>query len=312
VFAHGWWTKDGEKISKSLGNVIDPFDLVAKFGVDATRFFLMAEVPFGNDGDYSENTMIYKCNANLSNGLGSLAHRVCTLVYKNCDQAIPRPSQSLMAEDEELLAKARGARDVAAGHIANQQIHLYASTMSGLVKDASKYIDTMAPWGLKKTDPERMNTVLYVLMEVIRHALILYQPLIPESANKILDQLTVPETERTFAHLDTCPLKPGEPMELEPTIVLPRFEVPEELGDAAKKQQSQQKSKQKKGNAKKQKKQPPPPAEIDVGRLDIRVGVITKAWEHEDADKLFLRGNRYRGRQRTAANSVGPSGSLQC
>jgi methionyl-tRNA synthetase len=271
VFAHGWWTKDGEKISKSLGNVIDPVDLVNKYGVDPTRFFLMSEVPFGNDGDYSDTAMIYKCNANLANELGNLAHRVCTLVHKNCNEAVPIPG-SFTAEDEAMLTNVRGVRETAATHIANQAIHQYSNTMIALVKDANKYIDVAAPWALKKTDPERMATVLYVLMETLRYTGILYQPLIPDSANKILDQLTVPQEERTFAHLDSCPLKPGTPMDV-PKIILSRFEVPEEV------EKMQPTTKKKLGQT--------APIEIDIARLDIRVGVITKVWEHEEADTLF-------------------------
>jgi len=280
VYAHGWWTKDGEKISKSLGNVIDPVDLVDRFGVDPTRFFLMSEVPFGNDGDYSETTMIYKCNAILANELGNLAHRVCSLVYKNCDQAIPEIGL-INDEDQKLLTSAKDARQIAAGHVANQAIHNYANTMIGLVKEANKYIDVMAPWALKKTDPERMNTVLYVLMECLRYVAILYQPLIPDSANKILDQLTIPKNERTFADLDLNSLKPGTKMET-PQIILSRFEVPED-----KKQNNNNENNNKKKKSPKKKKVQAPPVEIDISRLDIRVGVITKAWEHEEADKLF-------------------------
>jgi methionyl-tRNA synthetase len=277
VFAHGWWTKDGEKISKSVGNVIDPVDLVQKYGVDPTRFFLMSEVPFGNDGDYSDTALIYKCNANLSNELGNIAFRVGTLVYKNCNQAVPIPGDFL-PEDEELLAAARALREKAGTAIANQAISQYSQAMITMIKDANKYIDVMAPWALKKTDPERMATVLYVLMETIRYATILYQPLIPDSANKILDQLTVPQHERTFAHLDSCPLKPGAPME-PPQSVFPRFEVPGE--------EKKEEAAKKKVKPAKKKAAPEVSAEIDISRLDIRVGVITKAWEHEEADKLF-------------------------
>mmetsp|Transcript_6549 Transcript_6549/g.9575 ORF Transcript_6549/g.9575 Transcript_6549/m.9575 type:complete len:797 (-) Transcript_6549:71-2461(-) len=279
VYAHGWWTKDGEKISKSLGNVIDPVDLVATYGVDPTRFFLMSEVPFGNDGDFSNSSMIYKCNANLANEYGNLAHRLCTLVYKNCDQAIPIPG-ALTAEDEELLAKAKAARGNAAKQVANQAISQYANVMINLVKDANKYIDVMAPWALKKTDTERMSTVLYVLMETLRYASILYQPIIPDSANKILDQIMVPKDERTFAHLETSPLTPGKAMDGPPKIIFSRFEVPGEVEAANKKAQE-------KPAKKKKQQQSQVPIEIDIARLDIRVGVITKAWEHEEADKLF-------------------------
>jgi methionine--tRNA ligase beta chain len=148
--------------------------------------------------------------------------------------------------------------------------------MISLVKDANKYIDVMSPWALKKTDPERMDTVLYVLMETLRYVGILYQPLIPDSANKILDQLTVPQDERTFAHLDSSPLKSGTPMD-EPKIVLYRFEIPGEAEKTV--TENKQAAKKKQGNT--------VPIDIDITRLDIRVGVITKAWEHEDADTLF-------------------------
>ena len=281
VFAHGWWTKDGEKISKSLGNVIDPVELVQKYGVDPTRFFLMSEVPFGNDGDYSDSAMIYKCNANLANELGNVAYRVCTLVYKNCEKAVPKPGP-YTPEDETLIATAKALREKTANSVANQAIHEYAQSLVSMIGDANKYIAVMEPWKLKKEDPERMETVLYVLMEVLRHAVILYQPLIPDSANKILDQLTVPKDERSFANLDSSPLKAGTHME-EPVSVFPRFEVPgEKVDDGASKKKDKPKDKPKK-------KQSPPPANvaIDISQLDIRVGVITKAWEHEEADKLF-------------------------
>ena len=224
VFAHGWWTIDGEKMSKSVGNVIDPLDLVGKYGVDVTRFFLMADVPFGSDGDFSHEKMVYRVNANLSNGLGNLCQRVITLVFKNCGKAIPMEFQSFTEEDEELLAKARALREKAADAIAKQAIHKYAEAMINMVGDANKYIDDMAPWMLKKSDPERMETVLYVLMEVLRHTAILYQPLIPSSANKILDQLSVQEDERMFDHLETSPIKPGTPIS-KPQGVFPRFDV---------------------------------------------------------------------------------------
>lgn len=226
IFAHGWWTKDGEKISKSLGNVIDPVELVEKYGVDQTRFFLMSEVTFGSDGDFSDNAMIRKVNANLSNELGNLCQRVITLVFKNCGKAVPAEVQPFTEEDEELLAKARALREKAGKEVANQAIHKYAEAMINMVGDANKYIDDMAPWVLKKTDPERMETVLYVLMEVLRHTAILYQPLIPSSANKILDQLSIPEDERTFDHLETSPIQFGASIG-KAVGVFPRIEVPE-------------------------------------------------------------------------------------
>eukprot|EP00978_Attheya_sp_CCMP212_P020068 scaffold57045_cov52-Attheya_sp.AAC.6 len=227
LFAHGWWTKDGEKISKSLGNVIDPIELVEKYGVDQTRFFLMSEVAFGSDGDFSDDAMIRKCNSNLANELGNLCNRVITLVFKNCNKATPAEVGDFTAEDEAILASARTLRERAATAVSKQEIHKYVGELVSMVNEANKYIDTMEPWQLKKTDLNRMATVLYVLMEVLRHVAILYQPLIPASANKILDQLSVPDDERSFSHLEeTYAIKKGISIP-KAKPVFPRIEVPE-------------------------------------------------------------------------------------
>jgi len=227
LFAHGWWTKDGEKISKSLGNVIDPNELIEKYGVDQTRFFLMSEVNFGSDGDFSHEKMVNKVNANLANELGNLCQRTLSMVFKNCDKAVPTEIGPYTKEDEALLAKARSLKDEAAAGISTQSIQKYIDAMVSMIWDANKYVDEMAPWALKKTDTKRMETVLYVLLETIRYAAILYQPIIPESANKILDQLTVPVDERTFDHLsDDFSIKSGNAIS-KPVGVFPRLELEE-------------------------------------------------------------------------------------
>ena len=232
LFAHGWWTKDGEKISKSLGNVIDPVELCDTYGVDQTRFFLMADVTFGSDGDFSDEAMIRKVNANLANELGNLCQRTLSMVFKNCGKAVPEDIGEYTAEDEAILAKAKSLRSEASAAISKQAINKYAEAMISMVWEANKYVDEMAPWALKKTDPERMKVVLYVLMETLRYIAILYQPLIPASANRILDQLTVPENERTFDHLETSPIQFGAPI-TKPVGVFPRLELPvEDLVDA--------------------------------------------------------------------------------
>jgi methionyl-tRNA synthetase len=227
IFAHGWWTKDGEKISKSLGNVIDPVELVNTYGVDPTRFFLMSEVTFGNDGDFSDEKMIYKVNANLSNELGNLNQRILSLVFKNCNGAVPTEIGALIEDDKVLLATAASLVERTGEAIATQSLDKYVQHMVSMVWGANKYIDSQAPWVLKKTDTERMNTVLYVLMEVMRHIAILYQPLMPSSSNVILDQLSVPKEERRFEHLgkEECKIVLGREVD-KPTAVFPRFEVP--------------------------------------------------------------------------------------
>ena len=187
----------------------------------------MAEVNFGNDGDFSDKSMVLKVNNNLANELGNLCQRTLSLVYKNCNQAVPETIGAYTPEDEVLLQSARTLRDRAAAAVSVQAIHKYVDALVTEIVATNKYIDEQAPWVLRKTDPARMATVLYVILEVLRYAAILYQPLIPESANKILDQLTVPDNERTFAHLDDkFRIQPGAPI-AKPVGIFPRIEVPE-------------------------------------------------------------------------------------
>ena len=189
----------------------------------------MAEIGFGNDGDFSDDAFIRRVNSNLANELGNLCQRTLSMVFKNCGKAIPEKVGHFTEQDEALLSSAKGLRDRAAGHISSQAIHKYVETMIEMVWEANKYIDDMAPWSLKKTDFARMETVLYVLLEVLRHIAILYQPLIPGSSNKMLDQLTVPEAERTFAFLtEDYMIKLGSPI-CQPEGVFPRLEVKETI-----------------------------------------------------------------------------------
>jgi len=230
VFAHGWWTKEGEKISKSLGNVIDPVELVEKYGVDSTRFFLMAEVGFGNDGDFSHKSMVLKVNNSLANELGNLCQRVMSMVYKDCGKAVPEMFGPLTKNDIALLDSAKSLHERSVTAMSEQAIQKYVHGLVGMVRDTNKYFDAMAPWALRKEDPERMATVLYVSMEVLRHVSILYQPVIPESAGRILDILTVPEDERTFHHLYGEEYKvKSRNLVSKPEAVFPRIDLQEEL-----------------------------------------------------------------------------------
>jgi len=188
----------------------------------------MSEVNFGNDGDFSDKAMILKVNANLANELGNLCQRTLSMVFKNCDRAVPDVVGELTEEDEALLQSARGLRQRAGSAVAVQAIQKYVDAMVGMVWEANKYIDNMAPWILRKTDKDRMATVLYVVMEVLRYTAILYQPLIPESAGKILDQLTVPPDQRTFAHLDDKFMIRAKSPISKPLGIFPRIEVPAE------------------------------------------------------------------------------------
>lgn len=188
----------------------------------------MTEVSFGNDGDFSDKAMIVKVNTNLANELGNLCQRTLSMVYKNCDKAVPKNVGPFTEHDQALLASAHEIREKASAEIAVQAIHKYVELMVRMVWETNKYIDQMEPWALKKTDPARMATVLYVILDVLRHVGILYQPLIPEAANKILDALSVPSDERTFAHLDDAfRIKEGSLIP-KPEGIFPRIELPAE------------------------------------------------------------------------------------
>ncbi len=222
VFAHGWWTNEGQKISKSLGNVIDPLHLIDTFGLDQTRYFLMREVPFGNDGDFRRDAMINRINNELANGMGNLAQRTLSFVAKNAGASVPQPGpldpldEALLARADSLLPQMRAAFD-------EQALHVALQAWFDLVDAANKYIDVAAPWTLRKTDPARMNTVLWTLLETIRHLAILAQPAMPDAAARLLDQLGVSEAARGFAQLgEMGRLRAGMPLP-SPQGVFPRY-----------------------------------------------------------------------------------------
>lgn len=201
VFAHGWWTIEGQKMSKSVGNVIAPADLVERYGVDASRYFLMREVPFGNDGDFSHTQAIHRINNDLANGLGNLAQRTLSMIQKNCDATVP--AFGAFTSDDEILLRAAQTEMLAAVRVEldMQRFHKALEAIWRVVTDANIYIDSQAPWTLKKTDLGRMNTVLYVLAETIRCLGLVIQPFMPVSSARLLDQLSIAEDARSLANL---------------------------------------------------------------------------------------------------------------
>jgi len=225
VFAHGWWTNEGQKISKSLGNVIDPVGLVERYGLDQTRFFLLREVPFGNDGDFSHRAMVNRVNSELANGLGNLAQRSLSQINKNCDAKLPVPG-AFTADDLALLDQAKAALGLVRHAFDQQQFHDGLETVIAVVRAANGYIDVQAPWTLKKTDLARMGTVLYVLAETVRRIALVLQPVMPDSISRLLDQLAVAPEHRGFEHFDR-PLAGGTPLPA-PQGVFPRFVETEE------------------------------------------------------------------------------------
>lgn len=233
VFAHGFINVQGEKMSKSIGNVLSPDGLVETYGLDQIRYFLMREIPHGQDGNFSHEQAVQRINADLANGLGNLAQRTLSMIYKNCDAQIPGPGAYHDA-DKELLGKVyENLVPEMRSHVDTLQFHNMLSAIWRYVSDCDAYIDAMAPWKLKKEDPERMNTVLYVLAEAIRCIAIAAQPVMPQSAAKILEQMKVAAGERLFVHIaGAAALKPGTAIE-QPQGVFPRIMEQEEQKEAA-------------------------------------------------------------------------------
>ena len=200
VFAHGFLTVKGEKMSKSLGNVLDPMTLAAHYGVDALRYFFLREVPFGRDGSFTDEAIVNRVNADLANDIGNLAQRSLSMIAKNCDEALPQP-ETLSAEDEAVLALFDSLKTRTDAAMAGHELHNYLSLVMEAVSEANRYFAAEEPWALKKENPARMGTVLYVTAELVRQAAILLQPVIPAGANQLLDLLQVAADRRDFAAL---------------------------------------------------------------------------------------------------------------
>jgi methionyl-tRNA synthetase len=198
VYAHGFLTVDGKKMSKSVGNVVDPFQLVKEFGVDPIRFFFLREVSFGQDGDYSREKLATRNNADLSNNLGNLVQRSLSMINKNCEGKLPAVGVFTDA-DKAVLADADRAIAEAARFMDEQQIHQATAELVTALTAANLYFASQEPWALKKTDVARMGTVLYVTAEFIRRISIAMLAFTPESASKILNFLAVPEDRRLIS-----------------------------------------------------------------------------------------------------------------
>ena len=198
VFAHGFLTVDGQKMSKSLGNVIDPFELVEEFGADAVRYFFLREVSFGNDGDYSNEKLTLRVNADLANNLGNLAQRSLSMINKNCDARVPTPG-ALSDADNAITAEVTEAIEAAQKAMDEQFLHEATGAIITALSSANNYFAAQEPWALKKTDPARMATVLYVTADAVRRLTIPMLAFVPASAARLLDQLGVPAENRTLA-----------------------------------------------------------------------------------------------------------------
>jgi methionyl-tRNA synthetase len=225
VVVHGFLFNRGEKMSKSVGNVISPENLVREYGVDQLRYFFMREVPFGQDGNYSHEAIVGRINADLANDLGNLAQRSLSMIAKNCDGRVP-VCGALSAEDKILLDATAALLDECRALHQTYAINRALDAIWKVVADANRYFAAQAPWALKKTDPARMETVLYVTAEVLRQVGILVQPYMPAAAGRLLDLLAVPEDQRMFSAL-ADKLKSGGVLPA-PSPIFPRYIEKEE------------------------------------------------------------------------------------
>jgi methionyl-tRNA synthetase len=200
IFSHGFLFNRGEKMSKSVGNVIDPFALADAYGVDPLRYFFLREVPFGQDGNYSHEAIVARINADLANDLGNLAQRSLVMVARQFGGVLPRPG-AFTDNDTAILRAADGMVAQAREAMKTQALHQVLNAVWAVVAEANRYFAGEAPWALAKTDPRRQATVLYVTAEVLRQIAILAQPFMPASAARLLDLLAVPAEERHFSEL---------------------------------------------------------------------------------------------------------------
>ncbi len=228
VFAHGFLLNRGEKMSKSVGNNVDPEALVDTYGVDQVRYFLLREIPFGQDGSYGDEAIITRINTDLANELGNLAQRSLSMVAKNLDGVVPDPGEFTSA-DTALLATADGLLDRVRAHFDGQAMHLALEAVWLMLGEANRYFSAQEPWVLRKSESEadqvRFRTVLYTTCEAVRIAALLVSPVMPESAAKMLDLLGQDENQRAFAAIGVR-LAPGTVLP-PPTGVFPRYQPPD-------------------------------------------------------------------------------------
>jgi methionyl-tRNA synthetase len=201
IYSHGFLFNRGEKMSKSVGNVIDPFALADAYGVDQLRYFFLREVPFGQDGNYSHEAIVNRINADLANDLGNLAQRSLSMVGKAFGGKLPAPGAFTDA-DKTILAAADAMVGKARDFMKTQALHQVLATVWAVVADANRYFASEAPWAQAKTDPQRQGTILYVTAEVLRQVAILAQPYMPTSMANMLDQLAIPAEQRSFSELN--------------------------------------------------------------------------------------------------------------
>ena len=237
VFGHGFLLSRGEKMSKSVGNVVDPMELAERFGVDAVRYFFLREVPFGQDGSYSAEAIVNRANAELANSFGNLAQRTLSMIHKNLDGALPIIDTD-NEEDNDLVSwVADAARTQVTREFEKLAFSQGIEAWLLAVFRCNQYVDQMAPWALRKSDPERMKAVLATVFLCIRDLAIAIRPIVPASADKLLDQMGILHDARDYAALHDVDwyvsLAKSNFRLAAPNPIFPRLELPEDEEAAA-------------------------------------------------------------------------------
>ncbi|WAT18338.1 methionine--tRNA ligase [Aurantiacibacter sp. MUD11] len=236
VFGHGFLLNRGQKESKSLGNVTDPGELVDAYGVDTLRYFLLREFTFGQDGSYSQEAIVNRANSELANSFGNLAQRTLSLLFKNCEGNLP-PISGHTAEDNELFAHIdRVIHEEMPAAYADLAFAQALEAWMGAVFACNAYIDAQAPWALKKTDFERMKTVLATLYICIAQLAVAVIPVMPGSMAKLLDAMGIDPELRTPEGIRShwySPLAESDYRIEKPQGIFPRLELPESEGEGA-------------------------------------------------------------------------------
>jgi len=266
IFAHGWLTINGQKISKTLGNVIDPRWLVKKYGADPIRYCLLREIPYGEDGDFSEKILVTRLNSDLADTLGNLLSRSLTLIEKFAGGKVPKQGRMFSTADLDLGRAAESALYHAKEYMEKLEYHHALDKIWSFLKAANKYIDEQKPWTIK--EKERLNTVLYVIAESLRYASALLWPFIPQTADEIAKQLGLKQAP-TLKNLEWGALKPGIKIK-KGRLLFKKIKMPKETAKPQKEKEDKQMVSFK-----------------DWQKIDLRVGKIIEVEEVENSDNLY-------------------------